>query len=174
MAWPTRSVWDRETEGSNPSFPKKSMQRRSFIHALLAIPAVAAAAKLLPLISLSPVMVSKPVVATLRAGTYAQYRAAAGIRKGSLVRFYQLGDLEVVPSDGGMGGWFAGVAMHDAMEGDMIRVMTDGTAAVNLKSSDEIHVSVKVDDPSTLANLDDSGDFNRNYYSTFSPRNYYR
>lgn len=150
------------------------MKRRTFIQTLLAVPVVAAAAKLLPTRSLDPVAIPKPVVGTLRTGTYALFQAATGIRRGSLLRFDQFNENAVAPVNGELGGWFAGVAMHDAMEGDMIRVMTEGTAAVNLKSSDEIHVSVKVNDPGTLANLDDSDEFNRNYYSTFPPRNYYR
>lgn len=81
---------------------------------------------------IAPAPLPRQSVATLPIGKYKQFRAATGIRKGSMLREFQFGD-GVVPMDSEPGGWFVGVAMHDAMEGDMVIVMTEGSAPVRFQ-----------------------------------------
>jgi hypothetical protein len=111
------------------------MQRRSFIQSLLTIPVVAVASRFVGHAAIprntSPPL-PRPSVATLTSGKYAQFRAAAEIHKGDVLREHQISN-GVVPIDGPGGGWFVGVAMHDAMQGDSVIAMTEGKASVRFQ-----------------------------------------
>lgn len=116
------------------------MKRRSFIQSLMAVPVVAVATRFVGHAAPSP-NEARPAppprqsTATLPIGKYKKFRAVSGIRKGSPLREFHYGDGVVAMGTdyGDSGGWFVGVAMHDAMAGDSVIVMTEGTTSVSFQ-----------------------------------------
>jgi hypothetical protein len=117
------------------------MKRRSFIQSLLAIPVVAALTKFAHAEKPKPLPDNPPSGEYKLRGIgkdrpdpqYAWFRAGDSIHKGILLQRIP-NTLIVIP-------WtttakmrhFAGVAIHDAMEGDTIRVGVEGTFPVLFK-----------------------------------------
>lgn len=117
------------------------MKRRSFIQTLAAVPVIAALSKIIPANPEPPPPITDelfhkqpPLTARMsKRESFLQRRALAGIRKGQLLRNHQFENGVIPYDDEPMGGWFAGVAMHDAMADDFVKVMTEGCASVRFK-----------------------------------------